>query len=118
MIKSRGVYNIDMDGVTILNSYTSGSGFNIFNIILLFLLGVILPIVIIDYYTTRKFDFFIIDFLLVIVFILCYMAGNPKNSSYDVYQVTIDETVSFKEFNEKYKIISQKGRIYTIKERE
>ena len=34
------------------------------------------------------------------------------------YQVLIDETVSFVEFNERYKIISQDGTIYTIQERE
>lgn len=34
------------------------------------------------------------------------------------YQVLIDETVSFVEFNDRYKIISQDGIIYTIQERE
>ena len=34
------------------------------------------------------------------------------------YQVLIDETVSFVEFNERYEIISQDGTIYTIQERE
>lgn len=34
------------------------------------------------------------------------------------YQVTIDDTVSFQEFNQKYEIISQKGQIFTIKERD
>lgn len=33
------------------------------------------------------------------------------------YQVLIDETVSFIEFNERYEIISQNGIIYTIQER-
>ena len=34
------------------------------------------------------------------------------------YQVLIDETVSFVEFNKRYEIISQNGTIYTIQERE
>ena len=34
------------------------------------------------------------------------------------YQVLIDETVSFVEFNNRYEIISQDGTIYTIQERE
>ena len=34
------------------------------------------------------------------------------------YQVLIDESVSFIEFNERYKIIEQDGVIYTIQERE
>ena len=34
------------------------------------------------------------------------------------YQVTIDDTVSMNEFMEKYEILDQQGRIYTIKFKE
>ena len=34
------------------------------------------------------------------------------------YQVLIDSSVSFTEFNDRYKIITQDGAIYTIQERE
>lgn len=34
------------------------------------------------------------------------------------YQVTISEDVNFVEFMDKYEIIDQKGKIYTIKERD
>ena len=34
-----------------------------------------------------------------------------------VYQVTIDETVSFQELYEHYEIIDQQGKIYTIREK-
>ena len=34
------------------------------------------------------------------------------------YQVLIDDSVSFIEFNERYEIINQDGAIYTIQERE
>ena len=33
------------------------------------------------------------------------------------YKVTIDDTVSMNEFSEKYEIVSQEGKIYTIKEK-
>ena len=33
------------------------------------------------------------------------------------YKVTIDDNVSMNEFNEKYEIINQEGKIYTIRER-
>lgn len=33
------------------------------------------------------------------------------------YKVTIDDNVSMNEFNEKYEIVSQEGKIYTIRER-
>ena len=34
------------------------------------------------------------------------------------YEVTIDDSVSMSEFDEKYEIIEQRGEIYTVKERE
>lgn len=34
------------------------------------------------------------------------------------YEVIIDDTVSMNEFYEKYKIISQEGKIYTVEEKE
>lgn len=33
------------------------------------------------------------------------------------YKVTVDDNVSMNEFNEKYEIVSQEGKIYTIRER-
>ena len=37
--------------------------------------------------------------------------------AYTEYQVTIDDSVSFNEFTEKYEIIVQEGKIYTVKEK-
>jgi ABC-type uncharacterized transport system permease subunit len=34
------------------------------------------------------------------------------------YKVTVDESVSMKEFNEKYEVLGQEGKIYTVRERE
>lgn len=34
------------------------------------------------------------------------------------YKVTIDDTVSMNEFIEKYEIVGQEGKIYTVRERE
>jgi hypothetical protein len=34
------------------------------------------------------------------------------------YEVIVDDTVSMNEFYEKYKIISQEGKIYTVEEKE
>lgn len=41
----------------------------------------------------------------------------PKVGSIPTYKVIIEDSVNFNEFNEKYEIIEQDGRIYTIKER-
>ena len=37
---------------------------------------------------------------------------------YVEYKVTIDDSVSMNEFLDKYEILSQEGKIYTVKERE
>ena len=43
----------------------------------------------------------------------------PKAAKYETqYKVTIDDSVSVNEFNEKYEIIDQEGKIYTVRERE
>jgi hypothetical protein len=34
------------------------------------------------------------------------------------YKVTVDESVSMMEFNEKYEVLGQEGKIYTVRERE
>lgn len=42
----------------------------------------------------------------------------PKPTEYEThYKVTIDDSVSVNEFNNKYEIIDQEGKIYTIRER-
>lgn len=43
------------------------------------------------------------------------MAGSQENHT--EYEVLIDESVSFNEFNEKYEVVKQNGKIYTIKEK-
>ena len=37
---------------------------------------------------------------------------------YIEHEVLVDDSVSFTEFNEKYEIVSQKGKIYIIREKE
>lgn len=43
----------------------------------------------------------------------------PKPTEYEThYKVIIDDSVSVNEFNEKYEIIGQEGKIYTVRERD
>jgi hypothetical protein len=43
----------------------------------------------------------------------------PKATEYEThYKVIIDDSVAVNEFNEKYEIIDQEGKIYTVRERE
>lgn len=43
---------------------------------------------------------------------------HPEIGSIPAYTVTIEDTVNFNDFTEKYEIIEQDGKIYTVKERE
>lgn len=40
------------------------------------------------------------------------------NTFYTEYKIKIDDSVGFNEFNEHYKIVSQDGDIYTVREKE
>jgi Na+-translocating ferredoxin:NAD+ oxidoreductase RnfA subunit len=61
-----------------------------------------------------------ISFVLVLaslVLIILSVTSNKDSINYIEYKVTIDESVSLVEFCDKYEILDQEGRIYTVKER-
>lgn len=51
---------------------------------------------------------------------LLYFALTPNTNdpNHIEYKVTIDDSVSMNEFLDKYEILDQEGKIYTVKERE
>lgn len=55
--------------------------------------------------------------LMIAAIIVCVTAKEVPTGK-TIYQVTISDSVNFKDFNEKYEIIEQDGKIYTIKERD
>lgn len=58
---------------------------------------------------------------IVMSFTLCILMNTTdlfKEYSHVEYQVTIDNSVSMNEFLDKYEILDQEGKIYTVKERE
>ncbi len=59
----------------------------------------------------------IIAFLLCTLFFGCLGIGEYETGEYE-YKVTIDDSVSMNEFLDKYEILDQEGKIYTVKERE
>lgn len=62
----------------------------------------------------------VIIFLLLITSLLSSFAGSisgPKALDYIQYKVTISDEVSMNEFTEKYKILDQEGKIFTIREK-
>ena len=53
------------------------------------------------------------------IFVMIFSDTENKNSINHIeYKVTIDDSVSMNEFLDKYEILDQEGKIYTVKERE
>ena len=62
-----------------------------------------------------------ISLVVVIAFtVVAILSGipNKNNVDYIEYKVAIDDSVSMNEFLDKYEILDQEGKIYTVKERE
>ena len=59
----------------------------------------------------------ILTFFLCTMFFCVSGVGKYKTGEYN-YKVTIDDSVSMNEFMDKYEILDQEGKIYTVKERE
>ena len=62
-----------------------------------------------------------ISLAMVIAFtVVAILSGIPNKNNVDhiEYKVTIDDSVSMNEFMEKYEILGQEGKIYTVKEKE
>ena len=53
----------------------------------------------------------------IIIAIVMDINSQVPTGEYTKYKVTISDTVNFVEFNEKYEVLEQDGKIYTIKER-
>ena len=57
--------------------------------------------------------------VVISIVIVCLGAISNKNSvDYIEYKITIDDSVSMNEFLDKYEILDQEGKIYTVKEKE
>ena len=74
-------------------------------------------------FAAGKADLFFITALgglIISTLIACGIVDATSNPiAYEThYKVTIDDSVSMNEFNEKYEILDQEGKIYTVKERE
>lgn len=117
-----------MDGVTILNTITE----NVSNtaglvVVLIFSIAVIILSFIAIIAVSDKFsefNGFVIPFVITgiagILFVMVSILelNTPPQEPQTLYEVTISDEVSFKDFTSKYKIIKQRGEIYVVKERE
>lgn len=109
-----------MDGITILNNYEYLTNGNIiFGLALtcvLFLLSAVGMIAIAIEYSDINWK----EIILLIIFIIgsiVYGCLIPEKKYETRYQVTVDNSVSMNEFQDKYEIIEVEGKIYTVRER-
>ena len=108
-----------MDGVIILNSYETLT--NTSGIILVFVWGLVFAVL-----TLCLLYLFIKDNPSISTAIFITIAGalavilfcNIPERKYEIhYQVTVDDSVSMNEFQNKYEIIEVEGKIYTVRDR-
>ena len=108
-----------MEGVTILSATTTtlGISWGLAIILALIMFAIFLAI---DPLDEREFNGWRIGLATVMAILSFGVLALFCVDTTEVaqYKVIIDESVSFVEFNEKYKIIDQEGEIYTIQERE
>lgn len=95
-----------MNGVEVLNTIP-GRGLNVVFAVLAAFFIIFTVILIFN-----DCELGIITLLLAVA---CLLLAVPQNTQ---YKVTISDNVSFKEFNEKYEVISQNGDIFTVEMRE
>lgn len=115
-----------MEGVTILNEIVSSKNDVILPLII-FIGFMIIPIIIgifAIYKNHKKYNGNIIvdivaSFLIIMpIFLIISVIQSINDEASTTYEVIISDDVSFVEFNEKYKIIEQRGEIYVVKERD
>ena len=109
-----------MNGVIILNSYESLTNFG--SILLMsilcawFLAAAIVALFALLKYGCDSWKEFAILVVRVVLFIVCGCLI-PEDKYETHYQVTVDNSVSMNEFQNKYEIIEVEGKIYTVRER-
>lgn len=108
-----------MDGIIILNSYESLTNFG--SILLMsilciwFLAAAIVALFALLKYGCDSWKEFTILIICVALSIVCGCLI-PEDKYETHYQVTVDDSVSMNEFQDKYEIIEIEGKIYTVKE--
>lgn len=109
-----------MDGVIILNSYEFLTNFgSILLTSILFIWFLVAAITVLFVFLKYGCDSWK-GFALLIVCIALTIVNRcliPEDKYETRYQVTVDDSVSMNEFQDKYEIIEVEGKIYTVRER-
>jgi hypothetical protein len=108
-----------MDGVTILAENTYRMCDTTFAAVSIIVVAILSSVMIfISSKTGDKFDFVMASIFGIFAFVLTvYNNVDGYNTIRTEYQVTVDSSVSFQEFFEKYEVVSADGYVYTVIER-
>lgn len=109
-----------MNGVTILNSYEYLTNFgSVFVTNVLFIWFLVAAIAILFIFLKHGCDSWKGFALLIVCIALTIVSGCLiTEDKYETrYQVTVDDSVSMNEFQDKYEIIEVEGKIYTVRGR-
>lgn len=105
-----------MEGVTVLYTYTYTPG-KIEFIFCLCMFVAFMAISIGSLLAVDKGMSFIATVAALIFLIGCIFTFSRTLNSRERYEVIFDDSIDFSEFNEKYRAIEIRGKIYTIEER-
>lgn len=114
-----------MNGVTILNTIHESNVAEIVVGIVFALVSIVCLAWIVHIIIEERDCYDIILWVLTVILIAALLFGvvagilsivHATTVDEIAYEITIDENVSFKEFNEKYEIVEQRGDIYVVKE--
>ena len=115
-----------IEGINILSQteVVAASAFNLTAFWAVFGLGSIMTIIIcVCLWANEGFSADIIKIVCIGVLISCFIGGAAgigcatPNSYATEYKVTISDEVSLNDFLDKYEILDQEGKIYTVKEK-
>lgn len=109
-----------MDGVTILNTVEK-CGFSIWGLIIFVLLCAVSIFLLLYLFIRSLMDgnseAFLVCMTIVCGVVAALVGCALWGPTYSEYKVIVDESVSFKEFTDKYEVVGQEGEIYTVVER-
>ena len=108
-----------LDGITILNSYDVISWTNMTAILCFcfIVLGVVCGLFALFTVGHDWLPSFLLGGVIVCSFIAVSLGVFGTKITTTYYEVTIDETVNFVEFTDRYNVVEQAGKIYTITEK-
>lgn len=110
-----------MQGIEILNTILPEKPVNIFTVSFYCVLALFWIFYVCAEIGSRNNKNFLLSIALAapigIMFGITITAINNKNLDPEQYEVLIDSGIDFNEFHNKYEIVSQRGKIYTIQEK-